>query len=89
MIIAAVGLGHLGLPRVELSEIAAVAWNSMHVVAAGSGGIPGRLFEKCGSKNSPTPQIIYRIFVDNLGKFGKVFCVLSQTDLMEVNYGRQ
>jgi hypothetical protein len=61
MIIAAVGLGPLGLLRGELSELAAVAWNSVCIVAAGSGGIPGGLFEKCGQKDSPTPpSFIYQ-----------------------------
>jgi len=46
--IAAVGFDPLGLLRGELSELAAVAWNSVYIVAAGSGGAPGGLFEKRG-----------------------------------------
>jgi len=56
MIIASVGFGSLGLLRGEWSELAAVAWNSVIIVAAGSGGAPGGLFDKRRSKNSPTLQ---------------------------------
>jgi len=41
MMIAAVGLGPLGLLQGELSELAAVAWNYVNIVAAGSGAAPG------------------------------------------------
>jgi hypothetical protein len=56
--IAAVGLGPLGLLRGELSELAAVAWNCVIVVAAGSGAAPDGLFYKQGWKNSLIPQLI-------------------------------
>jgi len=56
--IAVVGSDPLGLLRGELSELAAVAWNCMIVVAAGSGAVPGGLFYKQGWKNSSTPRII-------------------------------
>jgi len=49
-----VGFGPLGLPRSELSELAAVACNAVLIVAAGGGGIPGGLFQKRGTKNSPS-----------------------------------
>jgi len=52
-----VGFGPLGLSRRELSELAAVAWNAVLIVAAGGDGISGGLFQKRGSKNSATPQI--------------------------------
>jgi len=40
-----VGFGPLGLARSELSELAAVAWNAVLIVAAGGDGIPGGLFQ--------------------------------------------
>jgi hypothetical protein len=68
MTIAAVGLGPLGLLRVEFSGPAAVVWNSVYIVAAcGAESQPGplTLFENAGAcrkmgfrKNSLTPHLI-------------------------------
>jgi hypothetical protein len=43
-----VGFYPLGLLRGEWSELAAVAWNAVMIVAAGSGATPGGLFQKRG-----------------------------------------
>jgi len=43
-----VALGPPGLLRGELSELAAVAWNAVIIVAAGSGAARGGLFYKQG-----------------------------------------
>ena len=50
MMIAAVGFDPLGLPWGELSESAAVDWNSAFIVAALSSITPGEPIEKRGLK---------------------------------------
>jgi hypothetical protein len=58
MMIAAVGFYPLGLRRDEWSEFAAVAWNCVMIVEAGSGAAPGGLFQETGSEKLLNASVI-------------------------------